>query len=808
MIRLSFRLLVGLVVSLAAAGTLHAAALVVVTGSRIADTCAVGGPASGNGLLDPGETGNLFLHVKNNGNLTATRLRALVSSSDPNLELLLDTLDFADLPAGASAESVAVPFRFSNAATCGQTYVVDVTLAFSGTFRNDTLSIDIPTRCFTCGADPCLPSSLVPFSAGPYGIELNQIAADFMVPTLDGDWSFSANWSGCDNYVFIVHQPGWAYSDTFWASSVLSMLQQSPDNAQYFFLTTATDPAQVATEMADMRTRTDAALSRLSATDRAHWTPRLHHVTTGVPSLGNWITDFLAAHGVTSFAVDSFQRVRQAGLLFYVGGPQSPEMFFMTHEVRHYNYERERQRQLDYETFREITVFDARMNTGQADVVFPTAEEMAGYDTMLFDLSWECTDPWDSLSCEWDYLANLNICDTVDPTSCPEEFGRWITAYGRGGRWITDMTPYMALIREGGPRRLSFYTPYTYDMKLTIRFAKRNKGIHPEAYMRLWGGGNFEDPNYNANHPPIQFEEKPWSRKTEVAALITGHGFGNQAENCAEFCNHQHRFTMNGAVSAMQEFPEAQTQYGCVDQIEIGTVPNQYGTWHYGRGGWCPGLDVPAWSADLSAGVIPGTNTLTYEGLFNGAPYVPTYPGPSPGFGARIDMSSYLVFYAEVPEDDCTDLLDDDGDGFTDCADQGCESQSACDDYDTDGDGLVNSADCDALDGTLAQSPAGPLDFRAVKTDAVTARIEWPTIDAAAGSGTAVDVMTGLVSELRADGDFSRGTCLTQAARAGADDARRIAASIDAYWYIIRARNACGSVPFDPPELQTASPCD
>lgn len=31
---------------------------------------------------------------------------------------------------------------------------------------------------------------------------------------------------------------------------------------------------------------------------------------------------------------------------------------------------------------------------------------------------------------------------------------------------------------------------------------------------------------------------------------------------------------------------------GCAETVADGTTPNQYGTWIYGRAGWCPGSAV------------------------------------------------------------------------------------------------------------------------------------------------------------------------------------------------------------------------
>lgn len=39
---------------------------------------------------------------------------------------------------------------------------------------------------------------------------------------------------------------------------------------------------------------------------------------------------------------------------------------------------------------------------------------------------------------------------------------------------------------------------------------------------------------------------------------------------------------------------------GCTTWVKDGAVPNEYGTWLYGRGGWCDGLQVDPWRTDVT----------------------------------------------------------------------------------------------------------------------------------------------------------------------------------------------------------------
>ena len=64
-----------------------------------------------------------------------------------------------------------------------------------------------------------------------------------------------------------------------------------------------------------------------------------------------------------------------------------------------------------------------------------------------------------------------------------------------------------------------------------------------------------------------------------IDGSTTGHGAGTN--QCSEFCNHQHEFTVGGAVH-LQTFPMAGSASGCIKNLESGMTPNQAGTWWYG----------------------------------------------------------------------------------------------------------------------------------------------------------------------------------------------------------------------------------
>ena len=222
---------------------------------------------------------------------------------------------------------------------------------------------------------------------------------------------------------------------------------------------------------------------------------------------------------------------------------------------------------------------------------------------------------------------------------------RWITSYRREGRWTTDSPRARYWFGNGGKVRLNYKGSYPYIV--TLKFRYLNKSVpKPTGIVSLFGGGGF-NPGYNTKYKPMQVTVPASSNKVELAVDVSGHGFGDKA-GCAEFCNHTHHFVVEskkGKKEYVKKHPVAGTLYGCAQQVDQGTVPNQFGTWYLGRGGWCPGKDVRVESWDISDHVQPGeTVTITYKGLYNGKDYK-SEPGNGGGFGARIDMTSWVMFY-------------------------------------------------------------------------------------------------------------------------------------------------------------------
>ena len=223
----------------------------------------------------------------------------------------------------------------------------------------------------------------------------------------------------------------------------------------------------------------------------------------------------------------------------------------------------------------------------------------------------------------WDAIQTLFVCDEADPESCDDlELARYITTYHREGRWLADASPMLPFLRSGGERRFHLQGARGgHFVSARLLFANTGKGTAPLAIERLWEGGSFDE-NYDANHPPIEVAVPADATKAELVVVLSGHGFGNDP-NCAEFCDHQHTFTV-GSASYTADHPNMGDQEGCLKQVDQGTVPNQSGTWWFERSSWCPGKQVDPWVFDITEQVTPGEPfTISYdtnygEGVFGG----------------------------------------------------------------------------------------------------------------------------------------------------------------------------------------------
>lgn len=505
----------------------------------------------------------------------------------------------------------------------------------------------------------CTEESLTPraFEAGPYGVHRGDLADDFSLPLTDGStWSFKEKFSGCESYVFVPDTLPVSDLDTssVWEAEkdLTTLVKNSPRNTQYFFVSRKSDPAAATMSITAMQARVDTVLAKLTK-DQEHWRRRLHVVANRAADLGNWVGDVFATSGAIGFAIDRRQRLRGAGYLADVKRfdqalndamkwPWKSNLAYAANEAKYMNAQADLADRLDAETPTVVKLFDGEILAEFQDkeVTLPTSEQMKAFDTLEVEVVQRCPDP-DKIelgNCgAWDYLAGLYIEDAAHANQV--EIARFITSYHRETHWVEDISQMLPLLAQGGLQNFRWSFAPNWNQQptattLSLRFSNRNKGMRPTSATFLWAGGAFT-PDYNTGRAPVDVPIPADAKKVELWALVTGHGA--ETNQCSEFCNHQHEFTV-GANAHTLQFPNAGTESECIGHLANGMTPNQAGTWWFGRGGWCPGQQVDPFVLDVTADVTPGqTATLSYRGLFQGK--------DPPDVSGNIDLTSYLVVY-------------------------------------------------------------------------------------------------------------------------------------------------------------------
>lgn len=477
-----------------------------------------------------------------------------------------------------------------------------------------------------------------PFLSGT-GSDYEKIAGFFSAETLNGTWKLDENWTGCDSYVFV----NYTGDSTFWNGELTTLINKSPTNVHYFFSGYG-NAESVSEQVIALKGRVDQELSKLPPFVAENLAPRMHYVTTPATEIGGSVGAFFKKKTLPALGIDRNQTFQHAAsLAIILNGAFTNMLSQVVWLGRYYNYLAEVENTLaeDEEAVTLVPLFsdtEVSANNETYTAEFPSAEVMDGFDTMIADLVVECgPEPQDCG--EWDYEAYIQLCED-ETCSSLQEILVWITPYSRPGKkhWMIDMTPFLGLVRDGGVKTFRFGMLWNMNknvLNLNFRLSNRGVGMASKTVIPLVNGGDFNS-GYNDKYEPYLIEVPESTTRSELVVIVSGHG-QESGNNCAEWCNHQHEFTIDGLTSYTKDHAgEAGTMSGCAEKVDEGVPPGQYGNWAPGRAAWCPGLPVHPWVVDLSEDLTPGaTHEITYRGL---------YQGGEPA-GGRIRLNSFLVLY-------------------------------------------------------------------------------------------------------------------------------------------------------------------
>lgn len=585
----------------------------------------------------------------------------------------------------------------ANAADAG---TADVGVADVG--PSDVGAIDVGKDTF----DPAAPACSVnnpkgtAWVATAEGTAPFQVVGDVTLPTTTGDFSLKDSWTGCDSYLFMIGHPDskYTYAKKLWDTKITDLMKFSPNNVHYVFMSYAQNPADVAKMVEAKEAEFTQALSAQSAEQQAIWKGRFHFVTKNPWQTDGWVASMLKAKAVFVFAIDRLQRRREVGSFQPPGG--QPSLMLSKFEATYFNWEWDLHNTLaaEQKEVTEVTIWDGELigsgwssTKKRKTVTLPSAKEMEKFDTVELDFAQHCSANDDTSCPDWDRETNIYVCGApntdlpgeVTPCTakkakqecactaadgapakgqrtcneagtgfgacvcpCSALFARHISSYKRQARWVTDLSPLLPMLAKGGKTTFAYHSVDKWKLTGKLRLSNRKKPTKAVKLVRLFTGKQFNE-KYNGEQKPVEVEVPKTAKKVRFATILTGHGSGTDKLNCAEFCKHTHHFGVSTggakAFTVTKSHANAGTGDGCTKQIVDGMVPNQFGTWPYGRAGWCPGLDVKVWNKDVTNAIKPGEKaTFTYQALLGGKVYVPNYTKEG-GYKPVIKMMSWAV---------------------------------------------------------------------------------------------------------------------------------------------------------------------
>ncbi len=280
---------------------------------------------------------------------------------------------------------------------------------------------------------------------------------------------------------------------------------------------------------------------------------------------------------------------------------------------------------------------------GGAQVVgFKCPPPTVRYQKVLMNFKLRC--PPGKPCGEWDYLYYVFI---KKPGSTQRyEIMRYISPYGNGlslgsgFTWTMDVTDFSPLLHDSVYIDANMHNPWDAsvlqeDLELTFDFIT---GVPPRNVLSvqpLWDG----NPQYGQ---PKSIEEflvpmKGYIPQAAKGARLrvtqTGHGFGQDPDNCAEFCNKKQYIKINGE----RYFERDVWRETC----GLNPVYPQGGTWVYSRSNWCPGAEVTPFDYELTPNIKPGDSLdidMDMEAF--------TFPAGGKGTPPNYVITSYLFTYS------------------------------------------------------------------------------------------------------------------------------------------------------------------
>lgn len=262
------------------------------------------------------------------------------------------------------------------------------------------------------------------------------------------------------------------------------------------------------------------------------------------------------------------------------------------------------------------------LRTIQAEVEFPEEGDWAQIG-MYFRL--EC--PETGLCDHWDRTGSIQLVQNAGTDDAiTTEVLRHITPYRIAMSNYVDVTDLAPLLK-GTQTLTSFIDTWVgpghaqgEGWRVTVRFVfYPGPPAGPDEVINVWSrrsitvGQSGEGQTVPDQIEPFTFTVPEDATRVVAHLTTTGHSFGN-TYNCAEFCEMKHDLAINEDVFSTTPWR---------DDCDVNPVSPQFGTWEYGRNGWCPGAVSIGDKLDITDAIVVGAeNTLDFDiVLANGSVY-------------------------------------------------------------------------------------------------------------------------------------------------------------------------------------------
>ena len=127
------------------------------------------------------------------------------------------------------------------------------------------------------------------------------------------------------------------------------------------------------------------------------------------------------------------------------------------------------------------------------------------------------------------------------------------------------------MLDDGEDRRFTYRGANGGSLTITLLFSRWGESTvdhRPSSATFAFTGGQF---NGSYNDPALYERERTLTvpadaSRVRIVATITGHGFQKDDANCAEFCDHEHHFTI-GSNTAYEWHPIVYSNTGCEQEV-------------------------------------------------------------------------------------------------------------------------------------------------------------------------------------------------------------------------------------------------